>query len=162
MYLLQPSVFCNYSGGPDDGLVNLSRRSAFQISDTVVSSRTWRCLSCFFLRWCSFFPSAFASPDHQAAAAADQGPFPGLPQRRHANCGWRGIHQRRAELHRGTGHHFCHGLCASSASYVFLWILSPTVFYSSLLLVASPCRAACRRQSVKMVAEAFRCVDYES
>lgn len=44
---------------------------------------------------------AFAFADNQAAAPADQGSFPGLPQRRHTNCGRRSIYQCRAKLHRG-------------------------------------------------------------
>lgn len=108
------------------------------------------------------FLSAFVSPDHQAAAAADQGPFPGLPQRRHADCGRRGVHQRRAELHRGTG-----DTCAVRQNRPRPLCSVRTLFSNRLsfpvaIPVASPRRAASRRQSVKMVAEAFRCVDYES
>lgn len=61
---------------------------------------------------------AFAFTDNQAAAPADQGSFPGLPQRRHTNCGRRGIYQCRAKLHRGIKQHttFSHSVHNASRS----------------------------------------------
>lgn len=42
-------------------------------------------LNIFFLMTQSLF--VLASTDYQAAASADQGSLPGLPQWRHTNCG---------------------------------------------------------------------------
>lgn len=58
------------------------------------------CLSKYLL-FKSIFSDLFASTDYQAAASADQGSFPGLPQWRYTNCGWWGIHQCCAKLQWG-------------------------------------------------------------
>lgn len=65
----------------------------------VIWTNVFLCSLALVLSWPLF---AFASTDYQAAAPADQGSFPGLPQWRYADCGRWGIHQRRAELQRGA------------------------------------------------------------
>lgn len=120
--------------------------------------------------------SAFShSSDYKAAAPADQGSFPGLPQRRHTNRGWWGFYQRCAELQWGTDkqpepiYHFpLSGLYLRD--YIWLWFETRN---NKIWLLksknASPPAAPCQTADIQTRARALKwwlklvaCSDYES